>query len=86
MTTTINIRIDAKTKNSAQKTLEAMGLDLSSGIKLFLAQVVTEQGIPFTPSKNAAKIRAGWDKEVAEALASGKGYKTGKELMDAVLA
>lgn len=72
MNTTINVRIDKKTKDKAQKTLEAMGLDLSSGIKLFLNQVITEEAIPFTPSKNAKKIRARWDKEVAEAL-KGKG-------------
>ena len=86
MNTVINIRIDKKTKLGAQKTLESMGLDLSTGIKLFLNQVVVEQGIPFTPSKNAKKIRARWDKEVAEALKNGKSYKSAKEMMDAILA
>lgn len=81
MNTVINIRIEKSTKNKAQKTLESMGLDLSSGIKLFLNQVVTENGIPFTPTKNASKIRARWDREVAEAL-KGKGYATAKEMFD----
>ncbi len=85
MNTTINIRIDKKTKEGAQHTLEAMGLDLSSGIKMFLTQVVMEQGIPFTPSKNAKKIRARWDKEVAEALKNGKRYITAREMMDDIL-
>jgi len=85
MNTVINIRIDKKVKAGAQKTLEAMGLDLSSGIKLFLNQVVTEQGIPFTPTKNAAKIRARWDKEVAEALKTGKSYNSAKEMLDDIL-
>ena len=84
MNTIINIRIEKSVKNKAQKTLESMGLDLSSGIKLFLNQVIAEEGIPFTPSKNAAKIRAKWDAEVAEAL-KGKGYATAKEMMDDIL-
>ena len=85
MNTTINVRIDKKTKECAQKTLEAMGLDLSSGIKMFLNQVITEKGIPFTPSKNAKKIRARWDREVEWALKHGKSYKTAKEMMDDIL-
>jgi len=85
MNTTINIRIDKKVKTGAQKTLEALGLDLSSGIKLFLNQVVTEQGIPFTPTKNAAKIRARWDKETAESLKNGEGYASTGEMLGDIL-
>ena len=85
MNTVINIRIEKSVKDKAQKTLESMGLDLSSGIKLFLNQVVTENGIPFTPSKNAVNIRARWDKEVAEALKSGKGYSSAREMHQVIL-
>lgn len=84
MNTVINIRVDKNTKIKAQKTLESMGLDLSSGIKMFLNQVITEEGIPFTPSKKALKIRAKWDKEVSEAL-KGKGYTSTKTMMDDIL-
>lgn len=85
MNTVINVRIDKKTKDSAQKTLASLGLDLSSGIKLFLNQVVTEKGIPFIPTKDAKKIRARWDREVAEALKNGKDYATAKEMLDDIL-
>lgn len=44
---TINVRVDRKTKEAARKTLEAIGLDLSSGVKLFLRSVVNTQSIPF---------------------------------------
>ncbi len=84
MNTVINIRIDKSTKDHAQKTLESIGLDLSSGVKLFLNQVITEQGIPFTPTKNRISIRAKWDAEAKEAL-KGKGYKSGGELHKAIL-
>jgi len=43
---TIQIRIDAKTKREARKTLDALGLDMSSAVKLFLTNVVIRQGIP----------------------------------------
>lgn len=85
MNTVINIRIDKKTKDSAQKTLSSLGLDLSSGIKLFLNQVVTENGIPFIPTKDAKKIRARWDREVADALKNGKRYATAREMIDDIM-
>lgn len=47
MTTTLQIRIDKKTKNAAQKTFHSMGLDMSSGVKLYLAQVMHTKTIPF---------------------------------------
>ena len=85
MNTTINIRIDKKTKESAQKTLQAMGLDLSSGIKIFLKQVVVEQCIPFRPRKYFGLTRAQWDKEAEHALKYGKRYTSTKEMMDDIL-
>lgn len=43
---TIQIRIDSKTKKAARKTLEAVGLDMSSAVKLFLTNVVNRKGVP----------------------------------------
>jgi DNA-damage-inducible protein J len=45
--TTLNIRIDENLKNKANKAFASMGLDMSSAVKLFLHQTVTEQRIPF---------------------------------------
>ena len=45
--TTINIRIDKKTKTEAEKTFGDMGLDISSGIKLFLREAIRTGSIPF---------------------------------------
>ena len=47
MTTTLQIRLDQKMKNEASKTFKSMGLDMSTGVKLFLAQVVNTKSIPF---------------------------------------
>ena len=46
--TTIQVRIDEKTKRSAKKVLDRVGLDMSSAIKLYLKQVSIRQGLPFT--------------------------------------
>ncbi len=83
--TTLNVRIEKKTKAAASKVLASIGLDLSTGVKLFLHQVVTEQGLPFTPTKNPAVLRAKWDKEVAEALKNGKRYDSAEELLKDLL-
>jgi DNA-damage-inducible protein J len=43
---TIQIRIDSKTKEAARKTLEGVGIDMSSAVKLFLVNVINRKGIP----------------------------------------
>lgn len=81
--TTLSIRIDEKIKREANKTFTALGLDMSSAVKMFLNQVVIEQGIPFKPSRTPRQIREVWDKEVEEALKA-KGYKNAKEMHKAI--
>jgi DNA-damage-inducible protein J len=79
---TVNVRVEEKTKIAAQRTLEKMGLDLSTGVKIFLHQVIAEDGLPFRPTHNVSAIRARWDAEVAEALKQGKVYKTGRDALE----
>lgn len=78
--TTIQVRVEEGTKKAAAKVFADMGLDLSSGVKIFLSQVIREKGIPFTPTANTAEIRARWDREVAVAR-KGKGYTSPKRLL-----
>lgn len=58
-----------------------MGLDMSTAVKMFLNQVVVEQGLPFTPTKNLSALRKKWDKEIAYAMKYGKSYKNAKEAL-----
>jgi DNA-damage-inducible protein J len=44
---TIKTQIPADLKAEAEKTLRELGLDLTTGIRMFLAQVVQQGGIPF---------------------------------------
>jgi len=78
--TTINIRIDEKTKKAAAKTLQEIGLDMSSAVTMFLRQVIAERGLPFRPTKSPAALRAQWDREIAEARKTGATYETAEEL------
>ncbi len=84
----IQVRIDTRTKKQAQKTLDQMGLDMSSAIKLFLRSVISTQSIPFeirtkngfTPAQEARMIR-----EVEETLKSDKSYRTAREMHEDIL-
>ena len=81
--TTLQVRIDEKLKKQASKKLEAIGMDLSSAVRVFLNQVVVEDGMPFTPNRTPKEIRAGWDRQVEEAKST-KGYKNATELFKAL--
>jgi len=82
--TTIQIRIDSKTKKAARKTLDELGIDMSSAVKMFLTNVVNRQGIPldlrtengFTLAQEQALID-----ETELAKKSGRRFATVDELM-----
>ena len=46
-TTNINIRTDVETKAQAEHIFEALGLNMSTAINMFLRQTIRENGIPF---------------------------------------
>ena len=82
MNTTLQIRINKKTKEKAKKIFNNLGLDMSSGVNLFLSQVVNTESIPFEPrTENGFTIRKEMEiiKETEHALKHGKRYKNIKE-------
>lgn len=88
MNTTLQIRLDQKMKNEANKAFKSMGLDMSTGVKLFLAQVVNTKSIPFPvmsadywpEEKKLELIR-----DAEDALKNGKRYKNIREAHKDVL-
>ena len=44
--TTLQIRIDETLREKAAATAHGMGLDLSTAVRMFLAQMVKENGLP----------------------------------------
>lgn len=83
--TTIQIRLDSNTKKNAQKIFEHLGLDISSGVKVFINQVIKDQAIPFPIARDSKKIRAKWDKEIAYALKYSKRYSSTEEMFNDIL-
>lgn len=45
----MQIRIDDSLKEQASSVAQGMGLDLSAAVRLFLTQMVLENGLPFRP-------------------------------------
>jgi len=81
--TTVQVRIDEKTKAKAKRVFKKMGLDVSSGIKLYLARVAQDETVPFvlrtengyTPEEEQRMIR-----EVKYLKKHGKRYTSVKEM------
>ncbi|MBB5845433.1 type II toxin-antitoxin system RelB/DinJ family antitoxin [Mobiluncus mulieris] len=46
----INFRTDAQTKQSAEELFDALGLDMSTALNMFLKQAVREQALPIRPA------------------------------------
>ena len=44
---TLQVRIDDKTKKSAQKVLDKIGMDMSSAVKVYFKQIIITKGLPF---------------------------------------
>jgi DNA-damage-inducible protein J len=80
----IQIRIDEKTKKQAKKTLEELGLDVSSAVKLFLRNVIITESIPFdikTKNGFTRQQETQMLKEADEALKKGKRYRSYKKML-----
>lgn len=76
---TLQVRTDERLKKQAKNILEAMGLDLSTAVNMYLRQIVITESIPFpvrtangfTPAQERAMLR-----EEAEAFRHGKRYRS----------
>jgi DNA-damage-inducible protein J len=82
MNTTLQTRIDARLKKDASKALKAMGLDLSTGVKMFLTQVVRTNSIPFeifTYDNLPEAEKLELVKEAKYAMKHGKSYSQAEE-------
>lgn len=45
--TNLNIRTDKNVKAAAEKIFEALGLNMTTAVNMFLRQTIRENGIPF---------------------------------------
>lgn len=63
----LQVRLDAKMKSRAEKILRRLGMTPSDAVRMFLAQIVEEKGLPFRPHIPNAESR----EAIEEALAGG---------------
>lgn len=86
-TAILNVRTDAATKRVAQSVFKRMGLDLSTGVNMYLARVAQDKAMPFTPrtvNGFTPEFEARILREGAYAEKYGKGYKTVEAALRAV--
>ena len=77
MNTTLQVRIDKKTKEKARKAFRASGIDLSSGLRLFLTHIGRTGHVPqdmFTYDNVPDSFKKKLVREAAYALKHGKRY------------
>lgn len=83
----LNIRTDKEVKAAAEKIFEALGLNMTTAVNMFLRQTIRENGIPFELTLNVPnKVTAAAISE-GRALAydsSVKGYSSISELKAAL--
>lgn len=90
MNKTLQIRIDTKTKEAARKVFAQNGLDVSTGVRMFLTRVSETREIPFLkpfsfnslPEKRKKELM----REAKLELRRGSGYASVKALLDDILA
>lgn len=62
----VTVRMDAEVKAQAEELFEALGMDMSIAINMFVRQCLRERQLPFQPALN------GPNKETVEALEEAK--------------
>ena len=72
LTVPLNVNVDAKNKKAATVILKDLGLNMSTAINMFLAQIVKRDGIPFEV------VNPKPSKELLEALKEGEDILNGK--------
>jgi len=66
MNSTLQVRIDKVTKDKAKKVFKEMGIDTSSGVKMFLSHVISTGSMSFIPVTKNGFTRAQEKEMIAE--------------------
>ena len=78
-TSMFHIRVDDELKKDATKALDAIGLNLSEAVRMFLTRVVAEQAIPLELKVPNAETRAAIEESRAMSRAR---FATAQSLID----
>ncbi|MEE1319671.1 MAG: type II toxin-antitoxin system RelB/DinJ family antitoxin [Ruminococcus sp.] len=86
-TANLNIRTDKEVKQAAEKIFEALGLNMTTAVNIFLRQAIRENGIPFELKLNIPNQTTASAIEEGRSIAydkSVKGYTDLDELRKAL--
>lgn len=78
MTELVQARVDSKIKHQAAKIFDSLGMDMSTGIKIYLATVVREQRVPFMLTTENGFTAEQENNMLAEIAAMEADYKSGR--------
>lgn len=85
MDSVIRTRIDSQTKQKATEILESCGLTMSTALRLFVEQVVINEGLPFDINRKPSPRLLQAMRETQEILQDGKsGFSDVNKQMDAL--
>lgn len=65
--TVLQVRMNAKVRSKAEKIFKRLGMSSSDAVRMFMAQTIEEEGLPFQPHIPNAESR----KAIKEALNGG---------------
>lgn len=72
LTGTINVNVDSNVKKEATAILNDLGLNMSTAINMFLAQIIKQDGIPFEIKNPKPSRKLKKSLKEADAIMSGK--------------
>lgn len=80
MSNTVQLRVDKKTKQAVAGIFQSLGLDLSTGVKIYFQQVLRHKGIPFPLVTENGFTEEEEAKIIAESKRTMSAYRSGKLL------
>ena len=78
MNSTVQLRVDAKTKRGVANIFKSLGMDMSSGVKVYFEQVLRTKSIPFPLLTENGYTPEQEEKILAESRQTMIDYKNGK--------
>jgi len=74
----LQVRVESKVKKQAHRVLSSLGMDLSTGVRIFLNQLIIKEGIPFDVLTENGFTKKQEEEILKEVEGVKAGYKKGK--------
>ena len=78
MGNTVQLRVDAKTKRGVTNIFKSLGMDMSTGVKVYFQAVLKKKGIPFPLLTENGFTPEQEERILAESRRTMEDYKNGR--------